>query len=145
MPQSYASTVVNAPAATVWSYIRDFANLHEWLPSIETCELEGDAAADEVGAVRRLGTQPGQPPIRERLVFFDDEDRSYAYEFIESPLPVRDYRSRIRVATVTDTGQAFIEWRGEFSADENDVDAMVKFFTENVYGAGLASLRDRFA
>src|SRR3954454_16023157 len=41
MPRSYASAVINASADEVWSYVRDFANLGEWLSSIETCEIEG--------------------------------------------------------------------------------------------------------
>jgi hypothetical protein len=143
MPTSYASTIVNAPADTVWAYLRDFANLHEWLPSIETCEIE--AGAGEVGAVRRLTAQGGEAVFRERLVAFDDTGRSYAYEFVDSPLPVRDYRSEIRVAPVTDSGQAFVEWWGDFAADDKDADGMTKFFTKNIYGAGLAALRERFA
>jgi hypothetical protein len=144
MPKSYASTIVNAPADTVWSYVRDFSNLHEWLPAIETCEIEGGAGADEIGAVRLLTATGGDARFRERLVAFDDAGRSYAYEFVESPLPVRDYRSQIRVAPVTDSGQAFVEWWGDFTADDEQLEPMSKFFTKNVYGAGLASLRERF-
>jgi hypothetical protein len=145
LPKSYASTIIDAPADTVWSYVRDFANLHEWLPSIETCEIEDDARADEVGAIRRLTAQGGEAAFRERLVSFDDEGRSYAYEFVVSPLPVRDYRSEIRVAPVTDSGQTFVEWWGDFAADDKDAEAMAKFFTNDIYGAGLTSLRQRYA
>jgi Polyketide cyclase / dehydrase and lipid transport len=143
MPTSYASTVLNASADTVWSYVRDFANLDEWLPSIETCEIEGGGDATAVGAVRKLTAQ-GDASFRERLVSFDDAARAYAYEFLDSPLPVRNYRSEIRVAAVTDSGQAFVEWSGEFDADDKDAEAMSKFFTKNVYGAGLDSLRKRY-
>jgi hypothetical protein len=145
MPKPYASTIVNAPADTVWSFVRDFSNLHEWLPSIETCAIEGDARPDEPGAVRRLTAQGGEAVFHERLVDFADEGRSYAYEFVDSPLPVRDYRAGIRVAPVTDSGQAFVEWWGEFEADDKDAEPMTEFFTKNVYGAGLATLHDRFA
>lgn len=149
MPKSYASTVINAPADKVWVYLRDFSNLDEWLPSIESCEIEDGARPDQVGTVRRLTTQGGQAAIRERLLAFDDEGRSYSYQFVESPLPVRDYRSTIRVAPVTDpatdTGQAFVEWWGEFAADDKDAEAMTEFFTKDVYSAGLAELRGRYA
>jgi hypothetical protein len=145
MLKAYASTIVNAPADTVWAYLRDFSNLHEWQPSIETCEIEGDAAPEQIGAIRRLTAQGGQAVFRERLVSFDDDGRSYSYEFLVSPLPVRDYRSTLRVAPVTDSGQAFVEWRGEFGADDNDAEPMIKFFAENVYGAGLGTLAGRFA
>ena len=143
MPKPYASTIINAPAATVWSFLRDFANLDEWLPSIETCEMEDGAPADQIGAVRRL-TAAGDAVFRERLVSFDDEGRSYAYEFLESPLPLHTIRAEIRVAPVTDTDQAFIEWWGEFTADEQQIEPMTKFLTKNIYGAGLAALRGHF-
>jgi hypothetical protein len=145
MPKPYASTIINVPADTVWSYIRDYANLDEWLPSIETCEMEDAARPDQVGAVRRLTASGGEAVFRERLVSFDDEGRSYAYEFLESPLPVHTCRATIRVAPVTDNGQAFVEWWGDFTADAEQVEPMTKFLTKNVYGAGLAALRDHFA
>jgi uncharacterized protein YndB with AHSA1/START domain len=145
MPKSYASTVINAPADTVWAYLRDFSNLDGWLPAIESCEIEGGARPDQVGAVRVLTAQGGQAVFRERLVSFDDEGRSYAYEFVESPLPVRDYRSTIRVAPVTDSGKTFVEWWGEFEADGKDAGPMTELFTKDIYGAGLGSLRDRLA
>jgi uncharacterized protein YndB with AHSA1/START domain len=145
MPKPYASTVINAPAEAVWAYLRDFSNLDDWLPSIESCEIEDGAGPDQVGAVRVLTAQGGQAVFRERLVSFDDEGRSYAYEFVESPLPVRGYRSTIRVAPVTDSGQAFVEWWGEFDADDKDAGPMTELFTKDIYGVGLGSLRDRHA
>ncbi|HEY7485132.1 MAG TPA: SRPBCC family protein [Streptosporangiaceae bacterium] len=144
MPKSYASTIVNASADTVWSYVRDFANLHEWLPSIETCKIVGDAEA-KVGAVRELTAQGGEAVFHERLTLLDDEARRYTYEFIDSPLPVWEYRSEMRVAPVTDSGQTFIEWWGDFEADEKDDAAMAEFFTKNVYGSGLETLHKRFS
>jgi hypothetical protein len=145
MPKPYASTIINAPADTVWSYIRDFANLHEWLPSIETCEIEGGTPANQVGAIRRLTATGADAPFRERLVLFDDEGHSYAYEFVDSPLPLDTCRAQIRLTPVTDTGQTFAEWWSEFTADDEYVESMTKFLSTNVYGAGLAALRDRFA
>jgi hypothetical protein len=149
MPKPYASAVINAQADTVWAYLRDFSNLDEWQPVIESCEIEGDTRPNEVGAVRRLTAQGGQAVFRERLVAFDDAGRSFTYEFVDSPLPVRDYRSTIRVAPVTDSvadsGRAFVEWWGEFAADDKDAEPMTKFFAKDVYGDGLASLRDRYA
>lgn len=144
MPKSYASTVINAPADKVWAYLGDFSNLDEWHPVIESCEIEGDDRPDQVGAIRRLTAQGGQAVFRERLVAFDDEGRSLTYEIVESPLPVRDYRSTIRVASVTDSGRTFVEWWGDFAADDKDVEPMTRFFTKDVYGDGLATLHDRF-
>jgi uncharacterized protein YndB with AHSA1/START domain len=142
MPRSYASAVINASADEVWSYVRDFANLAEWLPSIETCEIEGGGDV-RVGSVRRL-TGPGDAVFRERLVAMSDPDRSLSYDFVESPFPVRDLRATIRVAPITDTGQSFVEWSGRFDADADDAASMTKLFTRGVYAAGLDGLRKHF-
>ncbi|MCW2901526.1 MAG: hypothetical protein JWO67_3791 [Streptosporangiaceae bacterium] len=146
MPRPYASAVINASADQVWSYIRDFANIAEWLPPINTCEIEDTGeggGGPRVGAVRRL-TASGDAVFRERLVALSDADRSLSYEFVESPLPVRDLRATMRVAPVTDTGQAFVEWWGDFDADAGDEEPMKKFLTRTVYSAGLDGLRKHF-
>ncbi|MGH3390472.1 MAG: SRPBCC family protein, partial [Actinomadura sp.] len=41
MGTSYASAVINASADEVWAIVRDYGNLAEWAPSIESCEIEG--------------------------------------------------------------------------------------------------------
>ncbi|MEW2359417.1 SRPBCC family protein [Spirillospora sp. NPDC029432] len=143
MPRSYASAVLNAPADDVWSYLRDFGNLADWMPGVETGVIEDGGPADRVGCVRRL-IGPGPRPFRERLTSLDDAERSYAYEILECPLPVRSARARIRVAPVTGTGQAFVEWQAEFSADAGDEEAMEKTLTHAIYATGLDALRRRF-
>jgi hypothetical protein len=146
MPNPYASAVINATADEVWSYVRDFGNIAEWLPSIETCEIEeqGDGSGGAgVGAVRRL-TGAGDAVFRERLVALSDADRSLSYDFVESPFPVRRLRATIRVAPVTNTGQAFVEWSGVFDADAGDEDRMTKVLAKAVYAAGLDGLRKHF-
>ena len=149
MPKPYASAVINATADEVWSYVRDFGNIAEWLPSIETCEIEAGAEGEagsggaSVGVVRRL-TGANDAVFRERLVALSDADRSLSYEFVESPFPVRFLRATVRVAPVTDSGQAFVEWWGVFDADAGDEERMVKIFTKAVYAAGLEGLGEHF-
>jgi hypothetical protein len=143
MPTSYASAVLNAPADEVWSYLRDFGNLWEWMPGVETGVIEDGGPADRVGCVRRL-IGPGDSVFRERLSSLDDDARTYTYDVLECPLPVREARSRIRVAPVTDTGQSFVEWSGEFSADPADREAMEKTFATGIYATGIGALRKRF-
>jgi hypothetical protein len=143
MPTSYASAVLNAPADEVWSYLRDFGNLWEWMPGVETGVIEDGGPADRVGCVRRL-IGPGDSVFRERLSSLDDDARTYTYDVLECPLPVREARSRIRVAPVTDTGQSFVEWSGEFSTDPADREAMEKTFATGIYATGIGALRKRF-
>jgi hypothetical protein len=135
----YASTVVNTSADKVWSYLRDFGNLAEWLPGMTSCVIE-EGVATQPGAVRRMEGQGGI--FRERLLALDDEARSATYEILECPLPVTNYRATYRISPVTDSGQAFIEWSATYEAD--DKAKLDKIFTRGVFEPGLASLNKRF-
>ncbi|MFV2174460.1 SRPBCC family protein [Actinomadura sp. LOL_016] len=143
MPRSYASTVLNAPADEVWSYLRDFANVAEWMPGVETGVIEDGGPADRIGCVRRL-IGPGDSVFRERLTALDDEGRAYRYEILECPLPVRDVRGKLRVTPVTGTGRSFVEWSADFSADAADELAMGRTLERGIYSTGLEALARRF-
>jgi uncharacterized protein YndB with AHSA1/START domain len=142
MATSYASAVINASPDEVWSIVRDYGNLAEWAPSIETCEIEGGGDV-RVGAIRRL-TGPGGGVFRERLVALSDADRTLSYEFVESPLPVRAVLATMRVAPVTATGTTFVEWSSSFDADAKDEETVKKIFNKAVYAAGLEALGKAF-
>jgi hypothetical protein len=145
MPKPYASAVLPVPADRVWERIRDFASIADWHPGIAAGEMEGGAAADQVGGVRRL-TGSGGETFRERLVVLDDVERSYTYVFLESPFPAaRGYRATMRVTPVTDAGHAFAEWWATFDCDEKDEAQLTKIFERGVFGTGLAALRERFS
>ncbi|HXV91677.1 MAG TPA: SRPBCC family protein, partial [Pseudonocardia sp.] len=101
MPRPYASVVVPAPAEEVWSLIRDFDGPPGWHPAIEVSELTEGGSGAEVGAVRKLTLGDGGVVV-ERLLTLDDAGRSYTYEILDSPFPVRRYVSTIHVAPVTD-------------------------------------------
>ncbi|MFC5997092.1 SRPBCC family protein [Pseudonocardia hispaniensis] len=142
MPRPYASAVIPASADQVWELVRDFDGLPGWHPAIASSELTSGAAA-EVGAIRKLTLGDGAVVV-ERLVILDDADRRYTYEFVENPFDVRRYVSTIRVAPVTDTGQAFVEWWSEYDADGAAEAQLTELFAGNVYAAGLTALQKRF-
>jgi hypothetical protein len=143
MPKPYASAVLPISADLAWEYLRDFSNIAEWHPGIATGEME-DGAGDRVGSVRRL-TGPGGEVFRERLVALDDGERLCTYDMVEGPFPIRSYRSTLRIAPVTDSGQAFAEWWAWFDADVEDEAGLTKTFARGVYATGLAALRERFS
>ncbi|MFD0903808.1 SRPBCC family protein [Actinomadura sediminis] len=151
MPRSYASAVLNATADDVWSYLRDFGNVAEWMPGVETGVIEDGGPADRIGCVRRL-IGPGDSVFRERLTAHDDAGRAYRYEILECPLPVRDVRGRLRVSPVTgpvtgpDTGpgRSFVEWSADFTADAGDELAMGRTLERGIYATGLEALARRF-
>lgn len=143
MAKSYASAVIEAPAERVWEVVRDFDGLPRWHPAIASSEIEGGGPADAVGCVRRLTLGDGGT-VRERLVVLDDTDRRYTYDIVEGPFPIRSYRSTIRVAPVTATGHAFVEWWAHYDAEAADEPNLDRTFADGVYATGLTGLREHF-
>ena len=143
MPRPYASGVVPASADAVWSLVRDFNGLPAWLPAVSASELDEGGSGAEVGAVRRLTLGDGGTVV-ERLVELHDGERRCTYEIVESPFPVRRYVSTFRVAPVTATGEAFVEWWSEFDADGADEPGLSETFANGIYAAGIDALNKHF-
>ncbi|GAA4906411.1 polyketide cyclase/dehydrase/lipid transport protein [Actinomycetospora succinea] len=139
MPEVTTSAVIPADADTVWRVIRDFDGLPDWHPAIAASELEGGEHTDRVGAVRRLTLGDGGV-VRESLVTLDDRERLLTYAILESPFPVRDYRSTIRVLPVTTTGESFVSWSVLFDCDLDDAERLSALFGRDVFGSGLEGL-----
>lgn len=140
MPNPYASGVVPASADAVWQVVRDFNGLPVFHPAIESSEMEPGPGAGEVGGIRKLQLAGGGGVVRERLVTLDDTDRTYTYDILESPFPVRYYRSTVRVAPITATGEAFVEWWCDYDADAADEAELNTTFADAVYKAGIEGL-----
>lgn len=143
MPKSYASTVINASADEVWHVVRDFDGLPKWHPGISTSEIEGAQPSDSVGCVRHL-TVPDGSEIRERLVMLDDAERTYRYDILDGPFPVRRYRATLRVRPVTSERAAFVEWSADYDTDASTESELDTTFADGVFGTGLRGLRGRF-
>jgi hypothetical protein len=130
------SETVAAPASAVWEVVRDFGGVTRWGgPMLQSCKVEGSG----IGALRRFGL-PGGATLTERLEAFDDAGRSLSYSIVEkSPIPVKDYRSTIRVAEEGD-GRCRVHWSGRFEPDgasEADTTKLIR----GVYVGGIAGLR----
>ena len=139
MPDVTTSTVVPADADTVWRVVRDFDGLPAWVPAITASELEDGARSDQVGAVRHLTLADGGT-VRERLVALDDRERRLTYAILDSPFPVQDYRSTIRVLPVTASGECVVTWGVLFDCDLDDVERLSTLFGRDVFGNGLSGL-----
>jgi len=139
------SVNINAPVDKVWDAIKDFDSLPKWHPGFSDDKLtKGDN--NKPGAVRKLTVKDG-PSFTEELLAFDEGTHSYRYRIIESPLPLRDYVSRISVKPGAKGGSR-VTWTGTFKrkstsdtppADEND-EAATKLIS-GVYEGGLANLK----
>ena len=144
MPDVTASTVVPADAEAVWRVVRDFDGLPTWHPGISASELEDGARTDQVGAVRHLTLADGGG-VREQLVALDDRARRLTYSILDSPFPVRDYRSTIRVLPVTASGESVVTWSVLFDCDLDEADRLSTLFGRDVFGTGLSGLVSYFS
>jgi uncharacterized protein YndB with AHSA1/START domain len=130
--------VIDAAPGRVWQIMGPFCSIAEWHPVIARCEEESVGGEPH----RRLTTRDGGV-LLERLTASDVDAMSYAYEIVESPLPVQGYRSTIGV-TDTGDGKARLTWRSSFEprgATEAEAAAVIG----SIYDAGLASVKAKVA
>jgi hypothetical protein len=128
MARVYSSTVVAAPASTVWGVVRDFNGLPNWTKFVAESQIEQNMEADRVGCVRNFRLNDGGR-IRERLLALSDYDMYCTYSILESPMGV----------------ETFIEWTADFEAAPDREDRLIEDIGRNVFAAGLAALKSRFA
>lgn len=128
---------LSAGADKVWGRIGGFGALHEWHPAIEKTEMEGSG----VGAKRDLFLAGGGNVI-ERLDAEDSAGRSYTYTILDSPLPVANYQSTIKVVDNGD-GSCTVDWSSNFDADgAPEADAVGAI--QGIYQAGFDALKGEF-
>jgi hypothetical protein len=144
MAKVYASNVIPAPAGAVWAVVRDFNGLPAWTGFVAESRIEQNHAADKVGCIRNFRLRDGGR-IRERLLALSDYEMSCTYSILESPMGVENYIATLRLIPVTDGDQTFAEWSAEFDAAPDRVDQIAADIARNVFAAGLATLKGRFA
>ena len=128
-------TDLNVTADEVWKLIGGFNTLPDWHPAIEKSELEDE------GNMRRLSLAGGGTVV-EKLVKLDDNERVYTYSIIDSPLPVKNYQSTIRVKDDGE-GNTTVEWSSEFEAEgaaENEAMDIIA----GIYQTGFDNLKKIF-
>jgi carbon monoxide dehydrogenase subunit G len=90
----------------VWALVGDFGGLGDWMPGIESCELDGD--------VRKLQTMGME--IHEQLKERDDDARRISYSIVQSPMPVEHHLATLTVSPEGDGAK--LEWAYEVQPDE---------------------------
>jgi hypothetical protein len=140
----YSSAVIPASASAVWALVRDFNALPNWTPFVAESRIEQNKPSDQIGCVRNFRLKDGGR-IRERLLALSDYEMSFEYAILESPMGVENYLSAFRLIPVTDTDHTFAEWTAEFDAAPEREDGLIQSIGRNVFAAGLAALKMRFA
>jgi hypothetical protein len=142
MPRVFVSRVVDAPAEKVWTTIRRFDAVAEWLPFVKSSPIEDGGDPTRVGCVRIL-TQTDGEVFREVLLALSDAERFYSYTFVSSPVPVRDHRTTLRVLPITDGSRSYVEWSSRFDIDAKNAAQLVDLMNRNFVN-GLQNLARKF-
>lgn len=143
MARVFVSTVINAPAATVWERIRDFNAMPKWHPRIRDSRIEDALPSDKIGCIRNFHLQSGDM-IREQLVGMSDYDLFFSYAMLEGPMPLWDYMATLRLTPVTDGDRCFAEWSAEFSCEPSNETDLCNGIATNVFQGGFDALKRHF-
>lgn len=138
-----ASSVIGAPVEKVWALVRDFNGLPAWLPAVVSSVIEEGGAPDRVGSVRALTMGDGGK-MREQLLGLSDAEHSVTFAIIESALPIKNYKSTIRLQSVTDGDQSYITWQSEFEVVGDHEDELKRQMPAQIYQPGFDTLKERF-
>ena len=140
---AFAATIVRsadvkASASTVWSVIGPLCAIKNWLPPVGECIEDGKAPPTRV-----LVTRDGKAAFVETQTARNDNEHSYSYAFLSSPLPVSNYKASIKVTAKGD-GSSTITWSGSYTPDQGKENAASEALI-GVYEAGLAEIKAKLA
>lgn len=143
MARVFVSSVISAPAASVWERIRDFNAMPKWHPRIRDSRIEDALPSDKIGCIRNFHLQSGDM-IREQLVGLSDYDLFFSYAMLEGPMPLWDYMATLRLTPVTDGDRCMAEWSAEFSCAASDETDLCDGIGTNVFQGGFDALKRHF-
>ena len=144
MPTVTVSSVINAPAADVWALIRDFNGLPNWHPRMVESHIEDGLQADQVGCVRNFKVVSGAT-LREKLLALSDADYTFTYTILQTPAPITNHKSTLRLIPVTDGDQCFAHWTATFDCPPEKAEAEAAGMGANVFQGGFNALKKHFA
>lgn len=118
----------------VWEMISDFCSIQDWHPAVAECDQ-----SDEGGETFRLLTLQDGGKIKEKLV--DQDDESYTYQIVESPLPVKNYQAKLWVEQDSrQPDRTVIHWDATFDANGASDEDAAKMIG-GIFTAGLKSIK----
>jgi hypothetical protein len=149
-PQKVEKTIViKAAPAKVWAMVKDFGNIHAWLPPVASTKLEQKKDENGEMATYRTLTLKDGGVINEHLKGIDDQAMKIKYEIIGGVAPVKDYNAFMTVTAGPGAGESTVTWVGRFYRlyslnppipPGQDDETAIKF-VNGVYDAGLPNLK----
>ncbi|VAW64150.1 hypothetical protein MNBD_GAMMA09-1304 [hydrothermal vent metagenome] len=130
MTKVSVSKEYNIAPAKLWQKVRQFNDMHKFLPSmITSCEVQGSGE----GAKRICGTENGD--ILETLRSLDDVNMilQYSIDNEDAPMPVSNYTGKASVRKLGDSKAEFT-WSAIFDAKGMPETEVVKMLEEAFNG-----------
>ena len=134
------STIIDAPLHRVWELLRDFNSHQAWHPGVMESQIEGERGGDEVGAIRRFRLQDGAE-LREQLLKLSDDQTTFTYAILDSPIPLREYIATVMLRPVTGSDQTFLDWRSSFRVPKGREQELADLVGNGVYETGIRGLK----
>lgn len=138
------SSVIDAPAADVWVFIRDFNGLPDWHPRMTESHIEDGRLPDQIGCVRNFTLVSGAN-LREKLLALSDRDFSVTYSILETPQPITNHTATLRLLPITDGNRCFAEWTACFDCPPDQAEALAQGMGQNVFQGGFDALKRHFS
>jgi hypothetical protein len=139
MARVYVSGIINAPIDKVWGYARDFNGHGEWHPLIAGSVIEDGLPSDKVGCIRNFDLTNGGN-LREQLLSFSDLDRSFTYNILVSPMPIKNYVATFHCLPITEGDKTFVEWHATFDVSEEHEAQIRHQVGQDTFAAGIRAL-----
>ncbi len=120
--------------------LRDFNGHDQWHPAIAQSAIERSDPADRVGCIRKFKLEDGAE-LREQLLSLSDLELTYSYCLLDTPIPLFNYVSHVRLFPVTDTDETYWEWEGRFDTPSGREDELSNLVGSGIYESGFEAIR----
>jgi carbon monoxide dehydrogenase subunit G len=106
MAEGKAEITIDRTPDEVWAVVGRFDGLEEWMPGIDSCEMDGD--------VRKLASNGME--LQEKLMGRDEDAKTISYSLIKGPVPIEHHLATVSVEP--DGEGSKLTWAYEVKPDE---------------------------
>ena len=138
----YCASRLNAPLATAWAAVRDFAGMAGWHPDVAWMTMLDGARGDKVSGVREF--QLGDGKLQEQLTYLSDRDTAFRYKITMSPMPWLNYHAGLRLYPVTADNTTLAVWTADWVASPQDDLTLIPTVHEKVFQLAFDTLNAQF-
>lgn len=132
---------IDAPASSVWPFVRSFDNPQKYKHFIKGCNMRGDGG---VGSIREVTVVSGLPASTstERLEILDDDKHVLSFRVVGGEHRLKNYRSVTSVNEFNKEGKVYTIVLESYVVDipEGNTEEDTKMFVDTVVKLNLQKL-----